>query len=724
MLKLRAISFICFFILWLSSREDAAAFQTTRNNELHVTRISPFHPPCFHRRGSARFQIFANQHIHCRGGSTTAKCNSQTDSSNLPTTEKRGRNRLLRWMTRLRIREPQRRRRLAAMISAFLAFFLFQTHTANAIAKKAMAGASSGLSTPTLGLQHILKATTLISAVGGLGLTMIGLPSLARQLIFACTRCTLQLQLLGGIILQMLLPTPHAWIILVWILGVGTIAAQEAYGRIEYTYPTLRRDLTISFLAGVGSVLTYALCFQVFGTLKPWFQPKTLIPVAGMLFGNTLSAVTLAASTLTREFATNQKEVELWLSRGATYQEAILPLTKETIRTALTPTINALSVTGIVHLPGMMTAQILAGQSPQQAALYQTLIWFLIASVASLTVQLLTQFITHALVDKREHRLVHMTDLVVGSSTKKKENIDKQATKAGQDGEVAMEIKAVTLASNQNIKNKASRKTTAGHVLNINNVHIRRANVTFSFDLYQGDILGITGESGRGKSQVLRTIAGLEKISSSLNANKTADPDTPILQLNDSPISQWSFPEWRTKVCLVSQDRPTFTGSPRMFFERIQGFRYQQKKKREESKNRPEIINGSRKNKNNKTLEEMITNWNLDESILDRTWSTLSGGESQRVSLAIALALKPDVLLLDEFASALDDATSRLVEGSLGKSGIAIIIVTHSRQQLDRFCTHHIELPSRSVVGSGDVDINVESGKQQGELEEDQKIFQ
>jgi putative ABC transport system permease protein len=55
----------------------------------------------------------------------------------------------------------------------------------------------------------------------------------------------------------------------------------------------------------------------------------------------------------------------------------------------LTPTINALSVTGIVHIPGMMTGQILAGQSPFQAAAYQVLIFFLIASQACTTVQIL-----------------------------------------------------------------------------------------------------------------------------------------------------------------------------------------------------------------------------------------------------------------------------------------------------------------------------------------------
>jgi hypothetical protein len=61
-----------------------------------------------------------------------------------------------------------------------------------------------------------------------------------------------------------------------------------------------------------------------------------------------------------------------------TWQEALQSVIRNTLTTALTPTINALSVTGIVHIPGMMTGQILAGQSPFQAAAYQVLIFFLI----------------------------------------------------------------------------------------------------------------------------------------------------------------------------------------------------------------------------------------------------------------------------------------------------------------------------------------------------------
>ena len=280
-----------------------------------------------------------------------------------------------------------------------------QTTTTKKSSDGAPTAANASKLPAILGLKQLFVGSSLVIVFGGFFMTHMGLYQLATHILFACVRATVQLFMLGALILQKLFGTTKPAIVWIWIVGVGLLAAQEASSRVEYTYDNLGRHMTISVLTSGLGILSLALAGQVFGNIEPWFQPRTLIPVAGMIFGNTLPAVSLGASSLTREFATSSAQLELRLSLGADSHEAVMPIVRSSLQSALTPTVNSLAATGIVHLPGMMTGQVLSGQSPSQAAAYQVLILFLITSTACSTVQMLSNFVTHELMNMKEVRL-------------------------------------------------------------------------------------------------------------------------------------------------------------------------------------------------------------------------------------------------------------------------------------------------------------------------------
>lgn len=178
----------------------------------------------------------------------------------------------------------------------------------------------------TLGLKQLFVGSALGVAFGGFFMTHMGLHHFARHLLLACFRAAAQLFLLGGLILQRLFGTTKPTIVWTWIIGVGLLAAQEASLHVEYTYDKLGRHMTFSVLTSGIGILSLALAGRVFGDIEPWFQPRTLIPVAGMLFGNTLPAVSLGASLLTRQFAQSSAQLELRLALGANSQEAVTPI--------------------------------------------------------------------------------------------------------------------------------------------------------------------------------------------------------------------------------------------------------------------------------------------------------------------------------------------------------------------------------------------------------------
>ncbi len=222
----------------------------------------------------------------------------------------------------------------------------------------------------------LVLAGLLLLINGGLSLWLrLGLE---RHLAVAALRMVVQL-LAVALVLRVLFATVSPWltagVALAMILFAGReIAARQARGFTGWwSY-----GLGVSCMAMAAVAVTlFALTTQI--QADPWYHPQFAIPLLGMVLGNTMTGIALGLDSLTSGVGRERAAIEAQLALGATRFQALRPLMRDALRSALMPTINAMAAAGLVHLPGMMTGQILAGMEPVEASKYQILIMFLIA---------------------------------------------------------------------------------------------------------------------------------------------------------------------------------------------------------------------------------------------------------------------------------------------------------------------------------------------------------
>ncbi|MGK5092458.1 iron export ABC transporter permease subunit FetB [Deltaproteobacteria bacterium TL4] len=206
---------------------------------------------------------------------------------------------------------------------------------------------------------------------------------LEKTLFFASVRMVSQL-LLVGYVLHWVFTLENIWMILGLCLFMAGIASVSAVNRTRRRFRSIYWHSLVCVLA--GSFLITGISTQFILQIDPWFSPQYIIPMLGMVLGNTLNGISLAMDRFMEDLASRQNQIEALLALGATRREAAHDSIKEAARTGMIPLINSMVVMGVVSLPGMMTGQILAGVNPLDAVYYQIVIVFMIASASALGV--------------------------------------------------------------------------------------------------------------------------------------------------------------------------------------------------------------------------------------------------------------------------------------------------------------------------------------------------
>ena len=178
----------------------------------------------------------------------------------------------------------------------------------------------------------------------------------AGKAVYANARMLIQLVVIGYV-LTYIFEADNPWMIVAVLAVMISVSAWIAMRPL----PARGIRLYTVVLAALGStgLAIFLLVTQLVLGVDRWFEPGIVVPIAGMIFANSMNTVSLTAERFEAE-----------LAHGVEHAAA----RRTALDAALIPQINGLLAVGLVALPGMMTGQILAGVDPLVAARYQVVV--------------------------------------------------------------------------------------------------------------------------------------------------------------------------------------------------------------------------------------------------------------------------------------------------------------------------------------------------------------
>ena len=230
-------------------------------------------------------------------------------------------------------------------------------------------------------ISNIQLAASASVILVNIGLSFALRLGLAKSLGIAAVRTVVQL-LLVGYLLEWVFALDNPWIVFAVALMMSVIAGNASVNRTRRRFTTIFWRSLLSILT--SSAIVTGLLVEGIIQIDPWYNPQYVIPLLGMVLGNTLTGTSLALDRFMEDLVRQRSQIEALLTLGATRWEAANTMIRESIRTGMIPTINSMMVVGLVSLPGMMTGQILGGIAPTDAVRYQIVIFFTIAAGSAL----------------------------------------------------------------------------------------------------------------------------------------------------------------------------------------------------------------------------------------------------------------------------------------------------------------------------------------------------
>jgi putative ABC transport system permease protein len=244
-------------------------------------------------------------------------------------------------------------------------------------------------------------ALSLILVGVAVGLSLWRGLRLEREMLWATARALVQLLATGYILVVVIdddAPVALAW---AWVVVMLAVAAVTVRRRA----PEVPGIVRLAFMAtGASAALSLLV---VFGLAIYPNAGRAIVPIAGMMIGNSIGSTVVAARRIIAELSDRRPEIEARLALGQPWQEASKPFVRTALRTALTSQIESTKAVGLVFLPGAMTGLILAGADPVDAVLVQAALMYLILGCVATNAVVVGLGLTRRLFTP-DHRLVRL----------------------------------------------------------------------------------------------------------------------------------------------------------------------------------------------------------------------------------------------------------------------------------------------------------------------------
>ena len=188
-----------------------------------------------------------------------------------------------------------------------------------------------------------------------------------KNYIYAFIRMFGQLLILGYI-LTYIFNANKFWIVIICLSVMCSVASWISLRPLKEK----RKKIFLFSLIPIavsGSFVLF-LITQIVLNVNPWYSPKELIPLGGMIFSSSMNSISLASE---RFFSELKKKAEIFEAMKISYKTSLIPIT------------NMLFAVGIVSIPGVMTGQVLSGVSPLLAVRYQIVVLSMIFGSAGIS---------------------------------------------------------------------------------------------------------------------------------------------------------------------------------------------------------------------------------------------------------------------------------------------------------------------------------------------------